>query len=126
MKSPTRWKLWLSQIETAVSLGAMLIALAMEGACVHGLRLMGAAAVHSGTPSTIVGPWTAPTLPQCWLLGAVLMLLYRIVVMLVGPANPVDSPQNRRAIVRLWCWTVAVGSAQIAAIYLERVAYGGL
>lgn len=125
MRSITRWKQWFNQHETAVFLGAMLIALTMGGACMHGPRLMGAAAVHSGTPSTIVGPWTAPTLPQCWLLGAVLLLLYRIAV-LVGLANSVDSPQDRRAIVRLWCWTVAAGSAQIAAIYLERVAYGGL
>jgi hypothetical protein len=101
----------------------MLLAITLEGACVYWLWLPGTARAHSGTQASLVGQWTAATLPQCWLLGAVAVLLYRIVLMLLPRTtwDIDDRLHNRRAFVRLWRWVVAVAAVQMCAVYLDRV-----
>ena len=113
----------LRQIETFAFFAAMLLAITLEGACVYWLWLPGTARAHSGTQASLVGQWTAAALPQCWLLGAVAVLIYRIVLMLV-PSRTWDIDDclhNRRAFVRLWRWVVAVAAVQMCAVYLDRV-----
>jgi len=113
----------LRQVETFVFFAAMLLAITLEGACVYWLWLPGTARAHSGTQASLVDQWTAATLPQCWLLGAVAVLIYRIVLMLVPRTtwDLDDCLHNRRAFVRLWRWVVAVAAVQMCAVYLDRV-----
>ena len=115
--------LTLRHIETFVFFAAMLLAITLEGACVYWLWLPGTVRAHSGTQVTLVGQWTAATLPQCWLLGAVVVLVYRIALMLMPRRNwDVDHLlHNRKSFVRLWRWVMAVGTVQMCALYLDRV-----
>ena len=64
----------LRQIETFMFFAAMLLAITLEGACVYWLWLPGTLRAQAGTQASVVGQWTAATLPQCWLLGAVVVL----------------------------------------------------
>ena len=113
----------LRQIETFVFFAAMLLAITLEGACVYWMWLPGTMRAQAGTQASVVGQWTAATLPQCWLLGAVVVLVYRIAVMLMpGRSSDVDDLlHNRKAFVRLWRWVMAVGCVQMCALYLDRV-----
>ena len=77
IRDPKETTLDLRQIETFVLFAAMLLAITLEGACVYWLWLPGSMRGHSETQVTLVGQWTAATLPQCWLLGAVVVLVYR-------------------------------------------------
>ena len=123
IRGPKDTTLTLRQIEAFVFFAAMLLAITLEGACVYWLWLPGTARAHSGTQASLVGQWTAATLPQCWLLGAVAVLIYRIVLMLVPRRtwDIDDCLHNRRAFVRLWRWVVAVAAVQMCAVYLDRV-----
>src|SRR5208283_6226780 len=118
--------LTIRQIESFVLLAAMLLAITLEGGCVYWLWAPGALAPHSVTQVSLVGQWTAATLPQCWLLGAVVVLVYRIALMLVPPRSwgLVDLLHNRRAFVRLWRWMVAVAAVQMCALYFDHLTSG--
>ena len=114
----------LGQMETFVFFAAMLLAITLEGACVYWLWLPGTVRAHSETQVTLVGQWTAATLPQCWLLGAVVVLVYRAALMLMSRQTlDVDHLlHNRKAFVRLWRWVMVVGCVQMCVLYLDRVA----
>ena len=114
----------LRQMETFMFFAAMLLAITLEGACVYWLWLPGTLRAQAGTQASVVGQWTAATLPQCWLLGAVAVLVYRIAVMLMSRQTlDVDHVlHNRKAFVRLWRWVMVVGTVQMCVFYLDRVA----
>jgi hypothetical protein len=126
IRGTTAATLTLSQIETFVFFAAMLLAITLEGACVYWLWLPGAMRAPSGTQASLVGQWTAATLPQCWVLGAVVVLVYRIALMLVPPRSwdLDDLLHNRRTFVRLWRWVIAVAAVQMCALYLDRLVMG--
>jgi hypothetical protein len=127
MGKTARWKLTLSQVETFVVFAALLLAIILEGACVYWLSPAAARPSTAGVQSpNVVGQWTAATLPQCWLLGALLVLFYRISAMLIPPQSwgRVEAESNRRAFLRLWCWTAALGALQVGALYMDRVTMG--
>jgi len=117
----------MSQVETFVFFAAMLLAISLEGACVYWLAATSVAPIRAGIPpANLVGQWTAATLPQFWLLGALLVLFYRVSTLLVPPQSwgSPESRSNRRSFVRLWCWTVALGSLQLGTLYLDRFTLG--
>lgn len=127
MQRTASWKLTLSQVETFVFFAAMLLAISLEGACVYWLAATSMAPIRAGIPpANLVGQWTAATLPQFWLLGALLVLFYRVSTLLVPPQSWgwAESRSNRRSFVRLWCWTVALGSLQLGTLYLDRFTLG--
>lgn len=127
MRRTASWKLTLSQVETFVFFAAMLLAVSLEGACVYWLAATRVAPIRAGIPpANWVGQWTAATLPQCWLLGALLVLFYRVSTLLVPPQNRgwAEARSTRRSFVRLWCWTVALGSLQLGTLYLDRFTLG--
>jgi hypothetical protein len=35
-----------------------------------------------------------------------------------------ESQRNRSALLRLWHWTIALGSVQMAALCLDRISFG--
>lgn len=119
-------KLDLRQLEGFVFFAAMLLAIVVEGACVYWLGVPTVLRLRAGEPPTIVVQWTASTLPQYWLLGALAVMLYRIVVMVVPPKRwgQTESQQNRSAFLRLWGWTMAVATVQMAALYLDWLSWG--
>lgn len=105
----------------------MLLAISLEGACVYWLGATSVEPIRAGIPpANLVGQWTAATLPQFWLLGALLVLFYRLSTLLVPPQSWgwAESRSNRRSFVRLWCWTVALGSLQLGTLYLDRFTLG--
>ena len=117
----------MSQVETFVFFAAMLLAVSLEGACVYWLAATSVDPIRAGIPpANLVGQWTAATLPQFWLLGALLVLFYRVSTLLVPPQSwgSAESRSNRRSFVRLWCWTVALGSLQLGTLYLDRFTLG--
>ena len=123
IRDPKEMTSILGHMETLVFFAAMLLAVTLEGACVYWLWLPPTVRVHSETQATLVGQWTAATLPQCWLLGAVVVLVYRAVLILMSRrASDVDDLLSKRnAFARLWRWVMAVGCVQICALYLDRV-----
>jgi hypothetical protein len=127
MEETVQWKLRLNQIETLVLFAAMMLAIALEGACVYWLRTPGAMRALGGIQSpNLVSQWTAATLPQCWLLGALLVLLYRMSATLRPPHGwgRAEARSNRRAFLHLWCWTVALAALHVSALYLDRFTMG--
>ena len=70
-----------------------------------------AVAVHAPIGlRNVVREWTGFALPQAWLFGALLVLIYRVTAMLIPPRCWTDSElrHNRRAFVRLWCLAMAL------------------
>jgi putative Ca2+/H+ antiporter (TMEM165/GDT1 family) len=125
-KSASR-KFTLSHLENFTFLIAMLLAITLEGACVYWVDVVSV----TSTPARIyaanlVGRWTTATLPQCWLIGALLVLFYRISAILVPPHkwDQADAQSNQRAFVRLWYWTMALGALQVGAVCMDRFLHG--
>ena len=127
MGKTARWKLTLSQVETFVFFAAMLLVITLEGACVYWLGAAGVTTAPVGIQSpNLIGRWTSATLPQCWLLGALLVLFYRVSAMLVPPQSwgQAEAQSNRRAFLRLWCWTGALSAFEVGALYMDRFTMG--
>lgn len=127
MDKTARWNLMLSQVETFVVFAALLLAIIVEGACVYWLGAARPTPPSAGIQSpNLLGQWTAATLPQCWLLGALLVLFYRVSAMLVPPESwgQAEAQSNRRAFLRLWCWSVTLGALQVGALYMDRITMG--
>lgn len=127
MGTTARWKLTLSQVETFVFFAALLLVITLEGTCVYWLGATSPTRVPAHMQSAnLVGQWTAATLPQCWLLGALLVLAYRVAAMLLPPQRwgQAETQSNRHAFLRLWRWTVALGALQVGAMYLDHFTLG--
>jgi hypothetical protein len=104
----------LHKLEGLTFLLAMMMAVILEGAVVDWLS--GHSPVHA-TPNgslRVVGKWTGFALPQGWLFGAFLVLVYRLTAMVAPPKCWSDSElvHNRRAFIRLWCVAMALVAMQ--------------
>lgn len=77
-----------------------------------------------GGSLNVVGDWTGLALPQGWLLGAVLMLIYRIVAMFSPPAGRTDGEWSHkwRAFVHLWCLAIALLTMQSLLFFIRNAA----
>ena len=124
-KSASR-KLPLSHLENLVFFVAMLLAITLEGACVYWLGVISVRSTPAGIYAANLIGRTAATLPQCWLIGALLVLFYRISAILVPPHkwDQADAQSNRRAFVRLWHWTMALGALQVGSLCMDRFPHG--
>lgn len=126
MSRKTIRKLDLNHMEGCLLVVAMLLAIMLEGACVNLFGVPNVPRFHSGEPPTLVFEWTACTPPQYWLLGALGVMLYRIVLMVLPPKRwgASEAQRNQSAFLRLWRWTVAAGAVQMTALYLDRISLG--
>jgi hypothetical protein len=92
---------------------AMMLAVVLEGVVYW---LFGHPLVHAtpGGSLNVVREWTGFALPQGWLFGALLVLIYRVTAMLIPPSCWTDSElmHNRSAFVRLWCLAMALVAMQ--------------
>jgi hypothetical protein len=111
----------LKRFETLTLLLAALLALLIEGCYVYWIwrRPLGPEAPE---PSLLyVGEWTSPTLPQYWLVGALLALFYRF-ALIVRPSymlDPEKLARHRRTFVRIWYWFLLLAGAQGCALYFD-------
>ena len=126
MNQPASRKLTLSHFEKSVFFAAMLLAITLEGACVYWLGTLSVSSTPTGHSANLVKQWTTATLPQCWVLGALLVLFNSVSAMLVPPQRwcQVEAQSNRQAFDRLWYWTMAVGVLQVGTVCLDRFTIG--
>ena len=114
----------LYKLEAFTFFFAVMLAIILEGAVVY--RASGHPLVRatSYTPFNVVGEWNGLTLPQAWLLSALLVLFYRVVAMFTALTNRTDSEfqSNRGAFVCLWRWTIALIAMQGLVLFLGRPA----
>ena len=117
----------LRKLEIFACFAAAMMAIITEGACVywmwtHGDLRPGTSTVLTqvASPTNLVGQWTGTTLPQCWILGAILVLLYRVGRMVAPPAGWDRDAKlgNRQAFMRVWRWVMALTLVEGFALYL--------
>ena len=111
----------LKKFEALTLLLAALMPLLIEGCYVYWiwLRPLGP---NAPAPSLFyVGQWTSPTVPQYWLVGALLALFYRFVLIVRPPGmlEPEKLAQHRRTFVRIWYWFLLLAGAQGCALYFD-------
>ena len=114
----------LRKLEALTFFVAMLLVIVVEGAWVYWILVHSPAYPTAGCSLNVVGAWTGLALPQGWLLGAVLVLIYRVIAMFIPPADWTDGEwlHNRRAFVRLWSLAIAMVSMQALLLFLDKAA----
>ena len=110
----------LRKLETLAFFSAMMLAIILEGSVVYWMFGHPRSSTLPESSFNLVHEWSGAVLPQGWLLGALLVLMYRVSVMLVPPtrwtAN--ESLHNRQAFVRLWRWVLALVTMQALVLFL--------
>jgi hypothetical protein len=114
----------LRRLEAFVFFFAMMLVIILEGACVD--WMCGHPRLYTTTEGayTFVGEWTGLTLPQGWVIGASLVLIYRVTAMFIPPRRWGDKEfsQNRRDFLHLWRCAMALVAMQGLALFLGRAA----
>ena len=64
----------------------------------------------AGRPFEFGGEWIGPTLPQCWLAGALVARFYYLIH--TSRADEVTAARRRHAFLRTWYWFLALASAE--------------
>src|SRR5712691_9424562 len=98
---------------------AALLALIIEACFVYCIRVHPWAG-GTAEPCLSSSQWLSPTLPQCWLLGALVALFYYLRRMV--RSDPQRVVESRRTFLRIWYWFLALASAQGCALYLNYFA----
>lgn len=114
----------LRKLEAFTFFFAMLLVIGMEGACVY--WIFGHSPVYPTAERSlnVMGAWTGLALPQGWLLGALLVLVYRLIAMFIPSADWTDGAwlHNRRAFMRLWSLAIAMVAMQALLHILDKAA----
>jgi hypothetical protein len=103
---------------------AAMSALAVEGSFVYWIWLHPIVPEAPQSSLSCAGYWMSPTLPQCWLIGALFALFYYL-VLIAHPAvrlEPDEEVAYRRTFLRIWYWFLALAGAQGCALYLTYFA----
>jgi hypothetical protein len=109
----------LRKLENATFFLAMLLAVVLEAGIVCWISK------HPASPSasfSLAGEWTGIALPQGWLVGALLVLAYRLIAICIEPLHCAHSEarHNRQAFLRLWRWTIALIGMQGLVLFVGR------
>src|SRR5690348_5793417 len=114
----------LRKLEAFVFFLAMMLAIILEGAFVYWMPEHPLVFAPAHSSLNIAGEWTGLALPQGWLLGALLVLAYRITVMLMSLKRWTNNEvwRNRQAFLRLWRWTIALIAMQGLVLFIDRAA----
>ena len=105
----------LQKLERFACFLAALLALVVEACLVYALRLYPRATAPVNS-FPYGGEWMGPTLPQCWLVGALVALFYRLVHTI--DANSENWWRGRFTFLRTWRWFLALASAHGCALCL--------
>jgi hypothetical protein len=110
----------LRKLEAIAFFSAMMLAVILEGSVVYWMFGHRPASTPPESSFNLVQEWSGAVLPQGWLLGALLALIYRLSVMLVPPRRWTANEflRNRRAFVRLWRWVLALVTMQALVLFL--------
>jgi hypothetical protein len=106
----------LQKLESLACFLAALLALLVEGCFVYWMWTSPLTPRTAGF-SGYGGQWMSPTLPQCWLLGAVVALFYYLCR--TTQSDPQKAVEGRRTFLRIWYWFLALASVQGCALYLN-------
>jgi len=107
------------RLESFACFAAALLALVIEGCFVYWMHICRIAPVTIST-ATYSGQWIGPTLPHCWLLGAIVALFYYLCR--ARQAEAQEAVNVRHSFMRVWYWFLALASAQGCALYLSYYA----
>lgn len=105
----------LQKFERFACFLAALLALVVEACLVYAVRKYPRATLPVNS-FMYGGEWIGPTLPQCWLMGALVALVYYL--MYAWRANEGLAVQRRRAFLRTWRWFLALASVHGCALCL--------
>ena len=108
----------LQKLERLACFFAALLALLIEACFVYCLRMFPPASV-AAKPFASSGGWIGPTLPQCWLAGALVALFYYLIH--ASRRDQKMAAHGRRTFLRTWYWFLALASAQGCTLYLNFV-----
>ena len=111
----------LRQLETCCFVLAIVLVVAMEASCVHAIWCHPSLHRLPAVSMPIYGYWISPTLPQCWLIGGLLFLIYRLIeAVLRLRARDNSGPRvNGKSLLRQWTWLIALAVMQGCALYLD-------
>ena len=116
----TGWEVVPRRLEALVLFAAIMLTVVLEGVVVCRIFEHPLLRVTPHRSFSLAGEWTGLTLPQGWLLGALLVLVYRQIPMFIPPTNWTDSELwvNRRAFLGLWRWSLALIAMQGLVLFL--------
>jgi hypothetical protein len=107
----------LQKLESLVCFLATVLALLIEGCFVYWMQTC-PLTPRTATFSTVGGQWISPTLPQCWLLGAVVAMFCYLCRGIQSDSQ--RAVEGRRTFLRIWYWFLALASAQGCALFLNH------
>ena len=111
----------LRVLETCCFVLAIVLVVAIEASCVYAIWFHPSLHTLSAVAVPIYGYWMSPTLPQCWLIGGLLILIYRLIEAVLPPRtrDSSGSPVNGKSLLRQWTWLIALAVMQGCALYLD-------
>ena len=105
----------LPRLQNLTCLLAALAALLVEASFIYCIRQC--PATRSTGPWVYTASWLNPTLPQCWLAGAVIAMFYYL--LRLAEPNAQKATESRRTFLRIWYWFLTLASTQGVALYLN-------
>lgn len=110
----------LHRLETFALFAAMLLAIVLEAGCVYWTCHHRFGHEQQTEAVILMGDWSGPTLPQCWLIGALLVLLYRAIRTAAPPTawTLEERSANRHSFFRLWRLAITLLLLQGLNLYL--------
>jgi len=114
----------IRQFEALALFVAAMSAVAVEGSFVYWIWLHPIVPEAPQASLSYAGHWMSPTLPQCWLIGALFALFYYLVP-IAHPAvrlQPDERVAYRRTFLRIWYWFLVLAGAQGCALYITYFA----
>lgn len=111
----------LLRLETCFFVLALAFLVAVEGSCVY--TIWHHPSFHKIPPRSvsICGYWISFTIPRCWLIGGLLMLIFRLLkaVRSGGIHGDRTSLRISKSLLRQWTWLLALVLLQGCALYLD-------
>jgi hypothetical protein len=111
----------LLRLETCFFVLALAFLVVVEGSCVYTIWHHPSFQTIPPRSISTCGYWISPTLPQCWLIGGLFILILRML-------NAVRSGRLRdnrtsltvdKSLLRQWIWLFALALLQGCALYLD-------
>ncbi len=111
----------LRQLETCCFVLAIVLVVAIEASCVYAIWFHPSLHRLPTVALPIYGYWMSPTLPECWLIGGLLILIYRLIEAVLPPRTRDSSGSlvNGKSLLGQWTWLIALAVMQGCALYLD-------